>query len=320
MSNEVFELLDKQKKESGITYWACRPCTVFAQGMNHRLKQIDDDIKELKQNTATNTESIQNIEKKVEEIAVQVKKNDGITKSDLEARLREEKDEARERKDRELNVIIHGIEECDDEAASNEERRGWDVGMCLDLFSSQNINVRESDIKFCRRVGQRREKERPVVLGLFNQALKSKILRASYGEEVTVGPDMTKKQREEEAEIWKELDQKNKTRTEDQVSKNLMWRMVGPKGERRLVLGPARQQYRAAGAEQQQLQQQPASQQRQTPAPLRGASRGRTLVRGAGRWSTTYRPRLGSKRKEREQAEVDDEEMEDGTREPPPKH
>jgi DNA-binding transcriptional MerR regulator len=127
MLNEVFELLDKQKKESAITYWACRPCTVFAQGMNHRLKQIDDDIKELKQNTATNTTSIQNIEKKVEEIADQVKKSEGITKSDLEARLREEKDEARERKDKAANIIIHGVEDCNDEDATSEYRRSWDI-------------------------------------------------------------------------------------------------------------------------------------------------------------------------------------------------
>jgi hypothetical protein len=305
MSNEVFELLDKQKKESGITYWACRPCTVFAQGMNHRLKQIDDDIKELKQSTASNTTSIQNIEKKVEEIAVQVKKSEGMTKADLEARLREEKDEARERKDREANIIIHGVEECNDEGATSEDRRSWDINSCLELIRAQNITIGEPDIKFCRRVGQRRERERPVVLGLYNQALRNKVLKATYGENISVGPDMTKKQREEEAEIWVELDQRNKNRTAEQVSKNLMWRLVGPKGDRRMILGPARQQ--GAGA----------APGRGRPANLRGRP---TLVRGTGRWSTTYRPRLASKRKDREVVEDEEEEMEDGTNEPPPKH
>jgi hypothetical protein len=95
-------------------------------------------------------------------------------------------------------------------------------------------------------VGQRRERERPVVLGLYNQALRDKVLKANYGENIAIGPDMTKKQREEEAEIWLELDQKNKNRTAEQVAKNLMWRLVGPKGDRRLILGPARQQ--GAGA------------------------------------------------------------------------
>jgi hypothetical protein len=97
MSDEVFDLLDKQKKESGITYWACRPCTTFAQGMNHRLRQIDSDIKELKQTTTTHNEAIQNLEKKVEEIQVQAKNSVAVTKNDFEARLKEEREKQRER-------------------------------------------------------------------------------------------------------------------------------------------------------------------------------------------------------------------------------
>jgi hypothetical protein len=195
MSDEVFQLLEKQKKESGITYWACRPCTVFAQGMNHRLRQIDEDIKELKQNTATNTESIQKIEKKVEEIVEHTKKNKGLTKTEFEARMREERDEMRERKDRELNVIIHGMDECGME--EGEQRRGWDVQQCINLFKGQNIQLTENDIKFCRRVGIRRERARPMVVGFYNKLAKDRVSRAVYGENISVGPDLTKKQREE---------------------------------------------------------------------------------------------------------------------------
>jgi hypothetical protein len=203
------------------------------------------------------------------------------------------------------NIIIHGLEECNDENATSEDRRSWDIDSCLQLIRDQNITIGEPDIKFCRRVGQRRERERPVVLGLYNQALRDKVLKANYSENISIGPDMTKKQREEEAEIWLELDQKNKNRTAEQVAKNLMWRLVGPKGDRRLILGPARQQ--GAGA----------APGRGRPANLRGRP---TLVRGTGCWSTTYRPRLASKRKDREVVEGEEEEMEDGTNEPPPKH
>jgi hypothetical protein len=94
---------------------------------------------------------------------------------------------------------------------------------------------------------------------------------------------MTRKQQEEEAEIWKEMEEKNSNRTEEQVAKNLSWRIVGQKGERRLVLGPTRapvtQETGGRGG---------------TRGGTSGAARGRTMVRGAGRWSETYRQRLGS--------------------------
>jgi hypothetical protein len=307
MSNEVFDLLDKQKKESGITYWACRPCTVFAQGMNHRLKQIDDDIKELKQNTATNTTSIQNIEKKVEELAVQAKKAEGISKSDFDARMKEEREEQRERKDRELNIIIHGVEECSDSTEQGEDRRRWDVQRCLTIFKESRLA--ENEIKFCRRVGARRERGRPIIVGFYSKTTRDRLIKAELPEDITVGPDMTKKQREEEAEIWQEMEDKNKNRTEDQVAKNLYWRLVGPKGERRLILGPARTQV------------QPP----RTEARGRGRGRGALvrggMVRGTGRWSETYRPRLGSKRaRETVDGMEGEEDEEEEMREPPQKH
>jgi hypothetical protein len=306
MSNEVFELLDKQKRESGITYWACRPCTTFAQGMNHRLKQLTEEIKEVKMSTTANKDSIDRLEKKVEEIAVQAKKADGISKADFEARMKEEREEQRERKDRELNVIVHGVEECSLDADQGEERRKWDVQRCLNLF--KDARLAENDVKFCRRVGARKERGRPLIMGFYTKAIRDKIIKAELPEDITVGPDMTKKQREEEMEIWKEMEDKNKNRTEDQVAKNLYWRMVGPKGERRLVLGPARTQERPV---------RPEARRGRGALGARGG-----MVRGTGRWSETYRPRLGSKRAREAEAGAGgtEDEEEEEMREPPPKH
>jgi hypothetical protein len=304
MSTEVFELLEKQKKESGITYWACRPCTVYAQGMNHRLKQMAEDIKEVKQNTATNTDSIQRLEKKMEEIVDQAKRTEGISKNDFEARMKEEKEKQQERKDRELNIIVHGVEECSANTEQGEDRRRWDVRQCLNIFKDARLT--ENDIKFCRRVGARRERGRPIIMGFYNKSTRDKLIKVELPEDISVGPDMTKKQREEEAEIWKEMEEKNKSRTEEQVTKNLFWRLVGPKGERRLILGPARNQAQPPRTEA----------RRGRGALVRGG-----MVRGTGRWSETYRPRLGSKRaRVAEDGMGEEEEEEEEMREPPQKH
>jgi hypothetical protein len=250
MSDEVFDLLDKQKRESGITYWACRPCTTFAQGMNHRLKQIDNDLKELKQTTTTNTAAIKNLEEKVAEVKEIAKKNDGMSKEEFESRMKEEKEEARERKARELNVIMHGLEECRDSALGGDEKMRIDVQKCVEVFSVLDLGVGPGDIKFCRRVGARGDTSRPLIVGFYSDRTRNQVLRADWKgiePEMSAGPDMTKKQREEEAQIWKDLEAKNNSRTEEELAKNLKWRLVGQKGERRLILGAARPEETARG-------------------------------------------------------------------------
>ncbi len=49
--------------------------------------------------------------------------------------------------------------------------------------------------------------------------------------DVTVGPDLTKKQRDEEAELRSEAERRNEELTEEDVQKNLHWAVVGARGE-----------------------------------------------------------------------------------------
>jgi hypothetical protein len=208
------------------------------------MKQIEDDMKELKQSTTVNTEAIKVLEKKVEEATEAAKKADMMSKEEFEARMREEEEERRERRARELNVIIHGIDECRDDRLGGEERMQYDMEQCVELFSVMELGVAASELKFCRRVGTKGEKDRPLVVGLYNERTRGRILRADWKSlepEVSVGPDLTKRQREDEAQVWKDMEDRNSRRTAEERAKNLAWRVVGPKGERRLVLGQARE-------------------------------------------------------------------------------
>jgi uncharacterized protein YehS (DUF1456 family) len=177
ISDDVFEFLDKLKKDTGVTYWACKPCTKYAQGMNHRMKEIEEDLKEVKQCTKNNTEAIISIEKRVEELTEVAKKNGGVSKEEIEAMMRAERDETRERKDRELNVVLHGAEECGDEVQGGENRMMWDKGECTKLFSRHNVRLRNEDIKFCRRVGPKGERPRPLIIGFYSHATRNAVLR-----------------------------------------------------------------------------------------------------------------------------------------------
>jgi hypothetical protein len=344
MSDDTFSLLDTQRKDTGTTYWACRPCTTYAKGMNHRLRQIEEDMKAVKESTASNKEAIVSLEKRVEEVAEIAKKSEGLSREEFEKRMREEGDEAKERNARELNVIIHGIEECQDTMLSRGEKMKWDIQRCTEMFSSMELAVQDKDIKFTRRIGQRGEAGRPLIVGFHTEKPRSMVLQADWRSSnmgVTAGPDMTKRQREEEAQIWKEMETRNNSRSEDEKAKNLLWRIVGQKGERRLVLGAARpDQNRPRGATSAVRGNQHARGAAR-PALQRGtartrATRGRpgpsNLLRGMAPggaeeeeedeevWTMetnqTSRERIGSKRKERDDVSGE----EDGMNEPPAKH
>jgi hypothetical protein len=170
-------------------------------------------------------------------------------------------------------------------------------------------------------------------MGFYSQMIRNRVLKADFnasGQGISVGPDLTKKQREEEAEIWKEKEAKNLNRTAEEKEKNLYWRLVGPKGDRRLVLGPARQPDTSG----------PATRGAGRGAMMRGrgrmeqraATRGGVGRVGAGlgpilldstRTEQEFRPRTSSKRKEPEAAsreEGEEEEEDEEMREPPTKH
>jgi Mg2+ and Co2+ transporter CorA len=327
ISDDVFNFLDKMKKETGATYWACKPCTKYAQGMNHRMREIEEDLKEVKQSTKQNKEAITTIEKKVEELAEEVKRTEGVSKKDIEEMMRAERDEARERKDRELNVILHGAEECGDSIQEGSERIAWDRAECLKLFNRNNLRLRQEDIKFCRRVGPKGDRARPLVIGFYSMASRNAALKMDLraaSPDLAVGPDLTKKQREEEAQIWKEMEEKNEKRTEEEKAKNLVWKIVGPKGDRRLIRGMGA----GTGANIEPLRQ-PA--RRGWPGGRGGTSRrtgplpaattiGPVQLLETSRDDQPFRPRLTSKRGREETQEEEEMDEEDGTQQPPTKH
>jgi hypothetical protein len=94
-----------------------------------------------------------------------------------------------------------------------------------------------------------------MVVGFWAESDKSLLLRnarhleKTIFKEVTVGPDLTKKQRAEEAEMREEADRRNREElTEEDVSKNLKWAVVGDRGKKSLIKTVAREREGERGA------------------------------------------------------------------------
>ena len=246
LTDELFEFLDKQFQATGMAYWACKPCTVYARGMNHRMRGIEEDIKEVKKTVGQNSAEIKKVEEQVNQLRGEIKKHDNVvTREEFEAYKKELSCESKERKAREMNLILHGVKENNQEGASGRDRWDWDVHTCQNIFQALKLKLTADDIKFCRRVGEKGTNPRPLVMGMFNMRSRSQLLSqdlrdTEFFSDVTIRPDLTKLQRKEEADIKREMDTLNGQLSEEDVSKNLSWRMVGQRGERRLVKGVVR--------------------------------------------------------------------------------
>jgi hypothetical protein len=242
LSDEGFKYVQDQLQTTGLAYWACRACTSYAMGMNHRLKMIEENVEKVSKAVKDNSEAIKEMDKKVDAISEGLKKKDDRVEGKIQDQQREMYEELRERDIRKKNVIFHGIQELQKENATYKERVEWDRASISNILRELKLNMKEDAVKFSKRIGEAGgSAARPILAGFHMEMDKLNLLRVARNLEnsrysdVNVVPDLTKRQRDEEAELKREAERRNKSLTETDVSKNLHWVVVGARGERRLT-------------------------------------------------------------------------------------
>ena len=190
---------------------------------------------------ADNSDRIEEVRRETEELRhelrEQVRRTDG-----LQERMESVMDaELRERESRRLNPVIHGVEEPEDSIKDPRDRMEKDRDKCKRIFTAMKVRTRYQDIKFCRRIGERGQDPRPIVIGVFTEDEKRHLLdkardlRTTRYDNVTVVTDLTKSQRRGELKLREEADQRNTQLTTEDLEKNLKWLVVGKRGEKRLI-------------------------------------------------------------------------------------
>ncbi len=121
-----------------------------------------------------------------------------------------------------------------------------DIKECVKIFKAVKARTTSEGIRFCRRTGEKGKE--PLLIGLRTEDEKRHLLEKARDlqkteyKDVTIGPDMTVKQRQEEKRMREEVDRKNREElTQEDVAKNLEWMLVGPRGEKRIVKGARRE-------------------------------------------------------------------------------
>lgn len=248
ISDAVFKSLQIQMKETGMAWWACRSCLSFSQKINAQFKSMSQRMDGMEDKISRNSEDISKTKREVSNLDREVQRIDEKTdrlQAQIESKIFEE---MREREQRRLNLVLHGVKEPSDNVEGNWKRAEEDKDTCVRIFRTVRIRTEKSDIRFCRRVGQKSREPRPMVIGLYTEEErrhilgKAKDLQNSEYSEVNIVPDLTRKQRMEETTMRDEVDQRNKELTKEDREKNLKWLVVGRKGERRIIKGQEREE------------------------------------------------------------------------------
>lgn len=68
ISEEFFKFLEEQVKATGTAYWACRPCTAYAQNMNRKMKELEDRVTGVENSSKANSEDIVKVTDRVAQL------------------------------------------------------------------------------------------------------------------------------------------------------------------------------------------------------------------------------------------------------------
>jgi hypothetical protein len=156
---------------------------------------------------------------------------------------REMQEEMTRREERRKNIILHGLHESRE--TDGRRRIEEDKAKLDKVFTILDVNVvAENDVEFCRRAGEKSDRPRPLIVGFYMEWSKEIVLKHakrlmnSNMSEVTIVPDLTDKQRRAEKELEGEAARRNRDElNEEDVAKNLMWKVVGKKGKKILMKG-----------------------------------------------------------------------------------
>jgi hypothetical protein len=243
ITDELYKILKEQDKQ-GFLKWNCDACRNASQLLNQKIEALNSMVQQIS-GRVTVVEAAQVSQDSV--IGDLKRDNIGI-KADIAALKDGEatKDdifrEISERENRKENLLIHKLPESRADRPADKKR---DDQECLNkVFSAMNCTVNMNrDVKFYYRAGERQDdgRARPLVVGFRDPGLRDRVLNHARNlsshptfKDLNMVADLTARQRKEEEDMRKEADKRNHEMTPEE-SGNFEWKVVGPRGKRKLV-------------------------------------------------------------------------------------
>jgi hypothetical protein len=138
-------------------------------------------------------DTVEETVKKAEKAVEKVEKTVTDMAKELESGMYQE---MRAREAIKRNLVIYGVKEPDQRLTDSKDKMEADKDECEKIFIATGSKARKSDIRFCRRLGEKGEdKEKPVLLGIKSETIKCEVLdqvkelRNTVYKDVGIGPD-----------------------------------------------------------------------------------------------------------------------------------
>ncbi len=162
ISVELFNILAHPEKYGGTGFsWNCGTCLASAARLEVVVKAFEGRIQQVENRMEKTDGAVKDLDKKVESLSDKLSRRD----ENIDRRVKQAEssvlDEMREREARRTNVVVHKLKEMEEERATGKERQEWDRTCCVKIFDALKLSLKNEDIKFCRRLGEKKSEPRP---------------------------------------------------------------------------------------------------------------------------------------------------------------
>ena len=152
-----------------------------------------------------------------------------------------------DRMDKQNNLVVHRVPEST--SVDSKERQGHDAAI-IKVLMKKYLDIKgmdtDSKLRFIKRLGDKVEgaEARPILLGLKFTSDLELVLDRSWmlsrcdnkaARDINIVKDLTSKQRQRESDLVSEAGRKNMERSHEEVEENIVFKVVGRKGEKREI-------------------------------------------------------------------------------------
>lgn len=241
----IYELVMKMHNKFGSHLWSCEGCSkAFAnlqkrvqnqeamlEKLSNVVKTVQSDCGQNKSDISQNRTDIAGNKDRISRVEVLVNESNSNSSEDAIK-------EMDERNRKQKNLILHGVPE-QDENLTNDQRKKLDFKVVVDIINP-TVSMSNNNLKYVARIGVRTQgRNRPICIGFKNLYIRDDVLEKVKLEtshpDYSLSPDLTKLQLLNEKKLKEEAKKNNDDLSEEDVAKNLTWKLVGQYGQRRLI-------------------------------------------------------------------------------------
>ena len=256
MTEEFFESCGQAFATWGYSAFFCKCCRKATAKMTKTMKELKEEIDKLEKRIATMEKEREQVTKRVDDVEERAERmkaglegmerevTSGMEKAKEEVK-KEVHTEMKEQEERSENLVIYGLKERNEEEAAS--RMEAEKGKVLEMAGEVGVELTTEEVEVKFRAGKKPEegaRPRPLIVKVKNEEKRERIRknarllsRTEEWKTVFISEDLTWQQREEARKQEKSLREEADRKTEEakKEGKKGKFRIVGPRGRRRMV-------------------------------------------------------------------------------------